>query len=291
MCKIGHLRPRRRENVWMCRDHCTHCSNKPHSQPCGRVERLTQRMTGRTCVMRCLLIGPRTWDARLPIAREKSRCCSKSHSKVVAEASLLCGRVSARCWNGPTPLPTLSTHPKPTPKTSSPKPKAEIGNSTIHSSPHNLRHATLLHSTLLSCSVFSRLIPTPLLSTPVHTTLLVYFVLRSTLLLTTLLLADLRFSTSLLSIILHSFSLYSAPFHSVPLYSTLLYSALRCFTSNFTSDRNSLSNSLYHSKSNTLTLTLNLTCFNLLSSALLHSTFLYFTLLCADLPRRTRTVL
>ena len=62
----------------------------PRANP-GRVARLAQRMAGRICVIRCLLLAE-----DFGITREKSRCCSKSQSKVVAEvvaeACILCGR-------------------------------------------------------------------------------------------------------------------------------------------------------------------------------------------------------
>ena len=41
--------------------------------------------------MRCLLTGPNMFDARVAIAREKSRCCSCSQSNVDAVACILCG--------------------------------------------------------------------------------------------------------------------------------------------------------------------------------------------------------
>ena len=57
-----------------CQDHSTQRENNPTANP-GCVARHAQRMAGRTCPMRCLLIGPRTLDARHAVGREKSCCC------------------------------------------------------------------------------------------------------------------------------------------------------------------------------------------------------------------------
>ena len=92
--KIGHLRPRRHENVWMYRDLCTSLELIP-------VARLAHRMAGRSCAMRCLLVGPKLLDARLATARVKSRCRPESHIKGVADTCILRGGHLARCWNGP----------------------------------------------------------------------------------------------------------------------------------------------------------------------------------------------